>query len=509
MLFLAAIAAGPWLYHHCSAWRAHYLVANGAAAAGPLRDATFECFAYLAIIYVTDFALVIIAALENGKQIRQARVESYDTIVDSRFTIPVSVIAPMHNEEVLARAVVDALLSLEYPEYEVIIVNDGSTDGTLELLRRTYSLEPYERFERRTLPTDDVLGVYRSTTDPRLTVIDKVAGGNKAYALNCGLNFARYRYVCCVDGDTVYERDALLRSMRLVLHDPSRVIGVTSQIVVATQPERSYAESGGMIGSTFLHNFQHLEYLRAFLNDRLAWSRMGFMLCTSGAFMLYRRDVIEEVGGYSPDFSCEDIELTFRVHEQFLREGRPYKIVAMPEPVGRTEGPNRLGSLISQRARWQRVMLETTWSYRRMFLNPRYGRFGLIGMPFLVLSEVAAPFLELLGVSILGAAALVGAVSWTEYGLIIGLMSFGNAGLTVAAIGLEDAGTRSYRLRDLVWLILLSPFELVLYRPPLFWAHARGAFGFFRGDKRWERFDRNPRAAGGLADQPVAPTLAG
>src|SRR5205807_2204707 len=127
------------------------------------------------------------------------------------------------------------------------------------------------------------------------------------------------------------------------------------------------------------------------------------------------------------------------------------------------------GSLISQRARWQRVMLETTWFYRRMFLNPRYGRFGLVGMPFLVLSEVAAPFMELFGVSLLGAAALFGAVSWTEYALIIGLMSFGNAGLTVAAIGLEDAGTRSYRVRDLVWLILLSPLELVLYRPPLFW----------------------------------------
>jgi poly-beta-1,6-N-acetyl-D-glucosamine synthase len=486
---VTSLAFHDWLL----GWRVHHVLPHAAGGEGPLLVATFVCVGYLALVFAIDFGLVLVAFGENRLRLQESRAEDYRTIAASRFTIPVSVVAPMRDEEVLALPVVGALLELDYPEFEVIIVSDGSTDGTLDLLRTAYELEQVERFERRVFETEEVHAVYRSRTDPRLTVIDKTSCGIKADALNAGLNYARYRYVCCVDGDTMYERDALLRSMRLVLRDPARVIGVTSQVVVATHPERPYRDGAGLTRSPLLQNFQHLEYLRSFLNDRLAWTRMGFMLCTSGAFMLYRRDVIEEVGGYSPDFSCEDIELTFRVHELFLREKRPYRIVAMPEPVARTEGPGRLGSLISQRSRWQRVMLETTWHYRSMFLNPRYGRFGMLGLPFLVVSEVAAPFMELLALTTLGVAAFLGLVTWADWFLILGVMSFANAGLTVAAIRLEDVATRSYRLRDLAWLALLAPLEVVAYRPPLFWAHVRGMFEFFRGKKHWERFERNDR----------------
>lgn len=468
-----------------------------------LRLAVLGCLVYLLLVFAIDLALLLVAVVENARRVREARIENYDVIADSRFTIPVSVVVPMHNEEVLALPVLEALLGLEYAEFEVIVVNDGSTDSTLDLLRERYGLQSFERFERRVLPTERIRAVYRSETDARLIVVDTEAGGNKASALNCGVNFSRFRYVCCVDGDTIYRPDALLKGMRLVLRDPAQIVGVTSQIVVATHPEEPYAESRGLAGSTVLHNFQHLEYLRSFLNDRLAWSRMSFMLCTSGAFMLYRRDVIEEVGGYSRDFSCEDIEFTFRVHEHFLRNGRPYRIVAMPEPVARTEGPNRISSLVSQRARWQRVMLETVWHYRRMFLNPRYGAFGLLGLPFCVVSEVAAPFVELVALVTLALAVVFNAISWSEYALVLGVMSFINAAFTVAAIRLEDVGSRSYRIRDLLGLILLSPFELLFYRPVLFWAHLKGLAGFFRGNRQWDRFERNSRpAAQGDAARP-------
>ena len=275
----------------------------------PLWLATFVCLGYLGLVYAIDLSLLLVAAVENRMRIRETRAESTRTVAGSRFTIPVSVIVPMRNEEVLAAGVVEALLGLEYPEYEVIVVNDGSTDRTLDILREAYALEPFERFTRRVFETEVVHAIYRSATHPGLTVIDKASRGSKADALNCGLNYAKYRYVCCVDGDTMYARDALLRSMRLVQSDPAMIIGVTSQIVVAAHPERSYAESGGLVQASLIQNFQHIEYLRAFLNDRLAWSRLGFMLCASGAFAVYRRDVIDEVGGFSRDFTCEDIEL--------------------------------------------------------------------------------------------------------------------------------------------------------------------------------------------------------
>jgi cellulose synthase/poly-beta-1,6-N-acetylglucosamine synthase-like glycosyltransferase len=485
----AVVMAGPALLD----WRARHLLPAAGTAALPLRVAVLACLVYLVVINVLDGIFVLVAVRENDARLRESRAEDYRTIATSRFTIPVSVVAPMHNEAVLARPVVDSLLALDYPEFEVIVVNDGSTDETLEILRGEYGLEPVARFPRKVFETGTVVGVYRSATHARLTVVDKESRGAKADALNCGLNHARYRYVCSVDGDTIYEPDALLRSMRPVLRDPARVIAVTSQIVVSAYPEDSSA--GALVRSPLILKFQHLEYLRAFLNDRLAWSRLNFMHCMSGAFMLCRRDALEEAGGFSNDFSCEDIELTFRLHERFLRLGRPYRIVALPEPVGRTEGPTRLSSLILQRSRWQRVMVETAWHYRRMFLNPRYGRLGLLGMPFLVVSEVLAPFVEVLALATLAVAALFGLVVWSEWALLLGVMSFANAALTVAAIGLDDVGTRAYRLRDLAVLMLLAPLEIVLYKPPLFWAHLQGLVGFFRGDKRWIRFDRNERTA--------------
>jgi biofilm PGA synthesis N-glycosyltransferase PgaC len=490
----AALACATVVFHSdLLTWRRNTVLPLGSVAEEPIRVAVIVCVVYLVCVYSIGYLLSLLAVVENHSRVREGEAEGWEIIARSRFTIPVSVIAPMHNEEGLAVRVVHALLELQYPEFEVIVVNDGSTDQTLERLTREFALLPFDRFERRVLPIGTVDAVYRSETEPRLTVIDKVAGGNKAEPLNCGLNFARYRYVCCVDGDTIYERHALLSSMRLVLRDPGRIVGLTSQIVVATHPELPYRRTTGLLGSTLLLNFQHLEYLRSFLTTRLAWSRMNSVVCTSGAFMLYRRDALEEVGGYSPDFSCEDIELTFRVHEHFLRSERPYRILSMPEPVARTEGPDRLGGLISQRARWQRVMLETTWHYRRMAFNPRYRQFGLIGIPFCILSEVLAPFVEVLALTTLAAAALFGAVSWPEYGFAVSLMSLALASLSVLAVRLEDVGTRSYRVRDIVWLIVLSPLELTVYRPFLVWAHAQGVLAFFRGDKRWDRFERNLR----------------
>src|SRR4051812_37612096 len=257
-----------WKLQDVLDWRRAELVSRADGVDAVLVLVVIVCLIYLLLIFAIDVILLVVATFENAVLTRQSRAESYDTFAHSRFTIPVSVIVPMHNEETLALAVLRALLDMDYPELEVIVVNDGSTDATLKLLRDAFALLPYGRFERKIVETESVNAVYRSSTDSRLTVIDKTGGG-KADALNCGLNFARFRYVCCVDGDTMYDRDALLRSMRLVHRDPATFIGVTSQIVVAANPELSYEQSGGLTRNALLQNFQHLEYLRAFLNDRL------------------------------------------------------------------------------------------------------------------------------------------------------------------------------------------------------------------------------------------------
>jgi biofilm PGA synthesis N-glycosyltransferase PgaC len=457
-------------------------------------------YGLLLVEYVHFAGWLLIAVVENFARSRESQAEDYELLTTSRFTIPVSIIAPAYNEEVIILPAVYSCLGQDYSTFEVIVVSDGSTDGTLERLKREFDLKRLEVFYRRILPTEDIRAVYRSARDPRLVVIDKVNGG-KADALNCGINLARYRYVCCVDSDTVYTKDALLKGMRLALKDPARVIAVTSYFSPSGQPETSvHGEVAQFRRSSVWLTFQQVEYLRAFINWRLAWSRLAFMLSLSGAFMIWRRDVIEELGGFAKDFSCEDLEVTFRAHEKYRRERKPYEIVALPDFIGHTEGPTRASSLISQRARWQRVMMETVWHYRRMLFNPRYGLVGMMGVPYYTLIEALSPFVQIAALVLITLAVWVGVVNWREYLLYVGSVCFLSGILTSSALLLQEANSPRYRLRDLVRLIPLGPLELLVYRPVLFAAQFKGAWEFLRGYKTWEKLERNPRPLGSDAE---------
>ena len=459
---------------------------------------TLVCLGYMVGVFALYSILIIFSALDNSIRSRETLSEDFELLSQSRFTIPVSVIVPAFNEEEIVAVTVRSVLEFDYPELELIVVDDGSTDDTFGVLEQLLELEPYAQFERRIVDCAPVLGVYRSRLHPHVKVVRKENQGTKADACNCGLNFARYRYVCTLDGDTLYEPDALLNAMRLVVRDPERIVGLTGHISVASHPEGKIGDRAGdreVIDATLLSNFQHLEYLRAFLNNRLAWSRLGFMLCASGAFNIWRRDILEEVDGWSTEFSSEDIELTFRVHELMQRTGRPYRILSIPEMVARTEAPSRIRALVSQRVRWQRVTLETLWHYRRMIGNPRYGVVGLVGAPLLMITEAFAPIFELLGFATLLAGFVLGTFSWELYVVFLGSMSFALAILTSAAVLLEDISTRAYRLRHLVRLIALGPVELLVYRPILVWARLKGTFEFLQGRRDWDKFERNVRPA--------------
>jgi cellulose synthase/poly-beta-1,6-N-acetylglucosamine synthase-like glycosyltransferase len=436
--------------------------------------------------------LLLLAVVENFARNTEHRGENYGLLARSRFTIPVSVVAGAHNEELMILPVLRRLLAFDYPEFEVILVNDGSTDRTLDVLKEAFQLERREVFYRRVLPCADVRMVYRSRVDPRLVVVDKVKGG-KADAINCGINFARYRYLCGVDADTAYARDALLRAMRVAVKDPGRVISLTSHFTPSSAPTAVELDADGLdrIDRRLLVNFQRLEYLRSFLNSRLAWSRRNFMLCTPGGFMIWRRDVVEEIGGFSPKFTCEDIEITFRAHEKYRRERREYRIVALPETAAHTEGPSRIPNLMSQRARWQRVIMETVWHYRRMFANPRYGFVGVVGVPYFALYEVAAPAVEVLALLLVPLAWALGLLSASQLWLAVGTLAFANATLTTGGVLMQDIAHPSYRVRDLALLILLGPLEFLVYRPVVLVARCYGVWGFFRGRKDWVRFERN------------------
>ena len=452
--------------------------------------------AYLLSVYAFYLFLAAVSARESRVLLAESDGEDYGALADSPFSIPVSVIAPVFNEEVVVIGTVKSLLALEYPEFEVVVVNDGSTDRTLELLKREFNLEPQLAACQEIIDTGLVRAAYRSRSDRKLLVIDKI-NGRKADALNCGLNYARYRYLCCVDGDTFYSPDALLRAMRLVVKDPARIIGVTSMIAVSRHPEAEPRAQRGTVrvDASPILGFQQLEYVRSFLTNRLAWSRLNFMLCSSGAFAVWRRDTVVAVKGFSREFTCEDVELNFRIHERFLREDRPYRILALSDMVARTEAPSDAAALVRQRGRWQRVIMETVWHYRRMFANPRYRSVGLIGMPYYVFAEALAVVFQTLAIIALIAATVFGLLEILTFVQLVAIMALLIGILSLAGLLIQDLSFRELEISTLVRLTALAPLDLFIYRPLIFVAEMKGLFQYLQGNKDWDKFKRNVRPA--------------
>jgi cellulose synthase/poly-beta-1,6-N-acetylglucosamine synthase-like glycosyltransferase len=457
-----------------------------------LRLAVLSCGLYLLVLGTMHWGLLVVGLVETRRRRREREVDDVDALAVSRFAPGVSILVPAYNESAGLPDAVRSLLAIDYPELEVIVVNDGSTDDTLTRLVDELELVPVDASSREVIETEPVVGYYRSVTDRRLLVVDKLNGG-KADGLNAAFNHSRYRYVCAVDADMVFARGSLARAMREIVRDPE-VVGLTSYFENTRDPAASLPDGVHFVGPDTrpLFAFQSFDYLRAFFGTRIGWARMNFMLCAAGAFQIWRRDLVEDLYGWSRSFTCEDIEFTFRVHRTLRRRGRPYRIACLPDCVGVTEGPDSMGKLVSQRERWQRVILETCWANKRMLFNPRYGTVGMLGMPFYVL-EILAPIFEILAVVTLVAGAAAGLVVWWEFAVLTLAITFANSALTTGALLMQDLEGRTYRLSRVARFFALMPLELFVYRPFMGWARVKGTWRFLRGDKGWHKFERNVR----------------
>ena len=338
--------------------------------------------------------LGMIGLVESIARARQSEEENYPLIFLSTMTKSVSVIIPAHNEEGWIQDCLASVLSLNYPKFEVIVVNDGSTDKTLEILVDMLELEPFDmsylKHYKDSKEGSRIVDLLRSAKYPNVTVINKQSGLKKAGAMNAGLNIAQYDYVCAMDADTVLEQDALLKVMASVERDPDKIIGISSFFALSNGLT---IKNGMVLKKTPSYNpivaYQNLEYIRSFMGSRIAWSRYNATPIIAGGFAIWRRDILYESGGFALDFTCEDIEFTFRAHEYIARhKEKGYLIEVLPYHVGWTEGPSDIPSLISQRERWQRVTNETVWRYKYMFCNPKYGGFAFLAYPYFIFYEI-------------------------------------------------------------------------------------------------------------------------
>ena len=411
---------------------------------------------------------------------------------------PVSVIVPAYNEEAGIIESVRSLLSLRYPVFEVIVVNDGSTDRTLARLTEAFDLRLSRAVFRKSLATKPVRGIYRSPVHPQLIVVDKV-NGKKADAMNAGLNVSRYPLFCAVDSDSVLEKDALLKVVRPFLEDPARTIGAGGIIRLSNGcvvRDGQVVRVG--IPRNWIARFQILEYLRAFLGGRLGMSMMKSTLIVSGAFGIFRKDVAMACGGYRADSITEDMDLVVRMQKHMHEQKKPYRLPFIPDPICWTEAPERLRDLANQRNRWHRGLIETLVRYRRMFLNPRYGIAGMFALPFYAVFEMAGPFIECLGYVMFATHIVLGRVNYPFAVTFFFVAVFYGTFISLLAILLEELSAHRYpRLRDILILTVAGIAENLFYRQYLSLVRAKGFLDYLRKKNEWGAMEKRGFAKAG------------
>ena len=457
---------------------------------GLVRDANFAILVYFLALNSFYALLLVLSIPEIWEQTRLAEDEDFQRLMQSDALPPITILVPAYNEQKTIEASVTAILALHYRNYEVVVVNDGSKDGTLEALRHAFDLYEIPRTYPETISTKPLRALYRSRARTKLVVIDKENGG-KADSLNAAINASRFPLVIAVDADTLIEPDALLRLTRPFLLG-RRVAAVGGTVRVANGCVVKHGQvMDARVPRRLLPGIQVVEYLRAFLFGRLGWNRLGGNLIISGAFGLFRKDHLLAVGGYDATSIVEDLDLVVRLHRYLRSRKVRYEIPFIPDPVAWTEVPESLRVLARQRGRWQRGLVAAMWQYRGMLFNPRYGRVGLIAVPFYTFGEMLAPLIEVFGYVITVAGLALGVLN-VSFALLFVMVAWGYGMLlSLWAVALEEVSFHRYRrLGDLVRLVLFATLENFGYHQCGVWWRL-GAFFTPRGRKHvWGEMTR-------------------
>lgn len=450
----------------------------------------FRILVYIAIIYflvinMTYIILNLIAFFSLRKEKVKYEVTDLQRAFKSEFYKPLSIIVPAYNEELTIAESIHSMLTLEYPEFEVVVVNDGSTDATLAELKQRFRLVETSRSYREKLETKEVKAVYDSLDYPYLVVIDKVNGG-KADSLNAGINLAYFPLVCNIDADSLIESDALLRLVEPFVED-RRVVAAGGSIRIANDCEVEQGEvSQVKLAKSWLARFQIIEYLRAFLFGRVGWAAIEGLLIISGAFGIFRKNHLISVGGYSTGTIGEDMELVLKLNRKLQQEGRELRTVFLPDPVCWTQVPETFKGLGRQRRRWQQGLGQSLLMNRELLFNREFGAVGLLAYPFFLFGELLGPVIELIGyVSIvmtllLGTASLPLVLAFFTVSILLRVL------LSTLSLVFEDISFRKYeKLGDNLKLFLAAVLESFGYQQLHTYWRLQGIYDLLRKRHIW------------------------
>ncbi|HKK62474.1 MAG TPA: glycosyltransferase family 2 protein [Bacteroidales bacterium] len=447
------------------------------------------------IIFTSYLFLMIFSAIALRIYLRKNSYVDYNTIIASPAVPTVSVIAPAFNESASIVESIRTLLSLYYRNLEIIIVNDGSTDDTLQKIIDTYEMEKVNYYFDYRLPCERIRGVYKSNSRSfkKLILVDKRNGG-KADALNAGLNVTANDLVVTVDADSIVEKDALLKMVKPFLEEKEEKVVATGGVI---RIANSCEISGGQIKKIhlpkkFLPRVQVLEYTRAFLIGRMAWSALDGLMLISGALGMFDREILVRAGGYSTKTVGEDMEIVVRIRRYMSERKRKYRVQYIPDPLCWTEVPADIKNLAKQRSRWTRGTMETLWTHRKLFFNPKYGTLGILGYSFWFFFEWLAPLVEFFGILFFIFLTITGKLNTPFFFLLLGFVYFFAVSLSIWAVFFEEITFHKYeKRRDVIKLIITAFLEPIFFHPLVMLMNVKGNIDKIFNKKEWGSMKRH------------------
>ncbi|MEZ7172177.1 glycosyltransferase [Sporosarcina sp. OR05] len=423
-------------------------------------------FLYMATVIISYSIMFILAFRTLRKERSLDRRELDSRFINAFYSKPVTILVPAYNEETGILATIHSLLSLDYPQTELLIIDDGSKDRTAAVVIQQFRMRKAEKHIDPKLKTKNVIEMYQSEIHPNLWLIRKENGG-KGDALNVGINYARYPYFCTIDGDSILDNSSLLRVMKPIIMSDGKVIaaGGNVRIVNGLDVEYGAVSAVKLSGRPFVV-MQIVEYLRAFLMGRIALSKYNLVLIISGAFSVFSKKMVIRAGGFSTTTIGEDMEIVVKLQRMLKEEKLDHRIEFVPDPVCWTEAPQTLSVLRKQRRRWHQGLLESLWTHRKMTLNPKYGAVGMISVPYFWIIECLGPVIELAGYAYVVTAFFLGGIYY-EYAvsLMLLLVLYGTV-FSMGAVLLESWSLRTFpKMRDVFKMMVLTLTEVFWYRP--------------------------------------------
>jgi cellulose synthase/poly-beta-1,6-N-acetylglucosamine synthase-like glycosyltransferase len=446
---------------------------------------------YFLTINSVYLMLIIGALIYVRKQMLHSKIAEPDALFKTDLFKSISILVPAYNESHNIVESVESLLKLEYPEYHIIVVNDGSSDDTLQQLIDHFDLTETQIYYEKEVDHQNIRATYRTEKNDTLTVIDKENGG-KADALNAGINVAETDLICSIDADSILEQDVLKKLIQTFVEHKNTVAagGVVRVINGCTMDNREIKQIH--TPKNFLARLQSVEYIRAFLFGRVGWDYFKSLLIVSGAFGIFDRKAVIKVGGYLTDTVGEDIELIVRLHSHHLQNDEVYQIRFLPEPICWTEVPTDYNSLRNQRNRWHRGLADSIWRHKYMLFNPKYKHIGLFVMPFFLIFELLGPLVQLISYIYLVTMFVFTAYFNLSFVLLFLALSivYGMI-ISLVAVLAEEIAFKTYDdFKDIVILSFFSFVENLGYRQIHAWWQLIGLIDFLKGKKSWGKMVR-------------------